>query len=406
MIQQYRDALDGRTYYLETDKPVGGGGEAFVYRVQGDGSQLAKVYHKPRPDASAKLAFMLANPPNNPTATRNHQAYAWPTALITTVKSRSIVGFLMPHVTGMKEVFDFYNPGQRRKTCAKFTYRYLMQSARNIAGIMNELHSKGYVVGDVNQRNILVSDSAMVTVLDTDSFQCRDPKSGHLYLCRVRSDGFIAPEVYHRGLKDSERTIEQDLFGLAVLIFHLLMEGVHPFSAKYIGPGEPPHVQQSIIAGVFPYAQRNNLFVPMPTALPFETLNPELRQLFLRCFVDGHTTPAARPRAKEWQRALAKAAKELVVCERQPQHYYGGHLGGECPWCARVRRGLPDSFPQFTKPSRGSAQTTSRSRRAAPQSAGVSFGTAGEPSKSAGTRTFFIAIGVIGFLLFLLAMIQ
>ena len=351
MTLRVRDAADGRVYHLDTDAPVGKGGEADIYPVEGDVSRVAKVYKKPAPDRAAKLEFMLANPPTNPTEGQNHAAYAWPTALIRSWRGQNIVGFLMPRASRMKEVFEFYNPAQRRQICAQFTYQYLMQTARNIAGIMRELHSKGYVVGDVNQRNILVSDSALVTVLDTDSFQFRDPQTRTLYLCRVRTDGFIAPEAYATGLTDVQRTVEQDLFGLGVLIFHLLMEGVHPFACRYTSAGEPPNLQQSVIAGNFPYGRHSSDFGPMPTAPPFDMLAPEVAALFVQCFVDGHKMPSRRPTAEEWQRVLNRASRDLVACTRNPQHYYGRHLGQRCPWCARTDRGLLDSFP-YTMPVR------------------------------------------------------
>jgi len=345
-----RDATSGQAYYLETDEPIGGGGEAKVYQVQGHPGLLAKVYKDHIDDMRGKLSFMLANPPENPTASRNHQAYAWPSVLICAGDHDKVVGFLMPRVNGMREVFEFYNPAQRRQTCALFDYRYLMQTARNIAGIMSELHSKGYVIGDVNQRNFFVSDSAMVTVIDTDSFQFRDKQSGQLFLCRVRSVGFIAPEAYKKGLKYVERTVEEDLFGLAVLTFHLLMEGVHPFACRYKGPDEPPPLDKNVMDGNFPHKRADSRFEPPPTAPPFEILSPELRALFMRSFIDGHGTPTARPTAKEWQRALSKASKELVTCVRVPSHFFPAHLGQACPWCARVERGFADSFPSLVSP--------------------------------------------------------
>jgi DNA-binding helix-hairpin-helix protein with protein kinase domain len=189
-----------------------------------------------------------------------------------------------------------------------------------------------------------VSDSALVTVLDTDSFQFRDPQTGNLHLCRVRTDGFIAPEVYATGRNNIERTVEQDLFGLAVLIFHLLMEGIHPFAGRYQGPGDPPPLQQNVIAGNFPYNPSCTTLSPMPTAPPFTMLSATLRALFLRCFIDGHSTPTARPTAKEWQKALHQAAKQLVSCTKSPHHFFDKDLDG-CPWCTRVEMGLADSFP-------------------------------------------------------------
>ena len=345
-----RDAA-GKDYRLVADSPIKGG-EARIHRVHGDESVLAKVYIHPQHERSTKLTWMLANPPKNPTAKQQHHAYAWPTALLREANSDTVVGFVMPRMSGMREVADFYNPGMRRRTCAHFNYKYLMQTARNIAGIMSELHSKGYIIGDVSQKNMFVSDRALVTVLDTDSFQFRDPQTGLLYQCRVRTWGFIPPEVSAAGRNNIERTVYEDLFGLAVLVFHLLMEGVHPFACKFSGAGEPPHAQENIVSGNFAYRPISSEFSPMPTAPPFEMLAPELRTLFMRCFVDGHTTPSARPSAKEWREALHHASKELVVCSENPHRFFGGHLGADCPWCARVRRQLRDSFPKVVEPPR------------------------------------------------------
>ena len=338
-----RDIAHDRFYYLETASPLASGGEAFIYDVRGEPSLVAKIYKQRHEETADKLAVMLANPPKNPTERQGHQSYAWPTALISPPDASAIIGFLMPKITGMRIVFDFYNPGQRRDNCPSFDYRYLLQTARNLAGIMREVHSRGYVVGDVNQKNIYVSDSTLVTLLDTDSFQILDPQTGRLFLCRVQTDGFIAPELFKTRRKDIERTAEQDLFGLAVVIFHLLMEGVHPFSGVDPGPGEPRKAQERIISGDFPYAAGSRLR-PMPIAPPFEILHSDLRALFLRCFVDGHSDPRARPTAKEWQQALSKAAQELQCCKVNEQHYYGAHMGA-CPWCERVSRQFKDPFP-------------------------------------------------------------
>jgi DNA-binding helix-hairpin-helix protein with protein kinase domain len=365
---QVRDVATGRFYDLEAVAPIAKGGEAWIHKVRGDPSLVAKVYKKRDTDSDSefekrrsevveKLAVMLANRPRNPTAQHNHESYAWPTAMISRRNDNSVIGFLMPRIGEMKELFQVYNPSSRRLECPYFDYRYLIQTARNICGIMREIHSKNYVVGDVNQKNILVSDRAMVTVIDTDSFQIKDPRTGHLYLCCVRTDGFIAPEATSPGRRDVERTVEQDLFGLAVLVFLLLMEGVHPFSGIDPGVAEPGTIQQRVISGAFAYAPGSKL-LPMRTAPGFETLHPELRELFIRCFVDGHSKPDARPSASDWKRALSTAAKELRNCNVNEHHIHGAHLGDTCPWCARVSRGLNDSFPK-----KSSVKTVSPSLR-------------------------------------------
>src|SRR5262245_23456987 len=348
--KKVRIVAGGGYCQLEADAPVASGGEANIYSVRGDKSLLAKVYIKPTVERAEKLACMLANPPRNPTEAQNHRSYAWPTALISSRASDKVIGFLMPRVTDVKCIFDFYNPCQRRQTSTYFDYRYLNQTRSTIAGIMAELHSKRYVVGDVSQKNVFVSDSALVTLLDTDSFQIRDPKSGQLHRCYVRSPGFIAPEAFKVNPIGAQRQVEEDLFGLGVLVFHLLMEGVHPFSCLYPESDEPPRIQQSIVLGNFAPGRPAAPFKPIPTAPPFDMLAPGLRQLFIRCFVDGHTTPSARPTAKEWQKELSKASQELKVCSRNSQHHYAPHLGDACPWCARIGQGFRDSFPPHPPP--------------------------------------------------------
>jgi|RhiMetdeSRZDD1v2_1073273.scaffolds.fasta_scaffold54761_5 DNA-binding helix-hairpin-helix protein with protein kinase domain len=399
MIETVRDPGTGQSYRLDAARPLATGGEAVVYNVPDHPGLVAKIYNPPRPERATKLEFMLANPPKNPTAAQNHPAYAWPSALLTTTTSSAIVGFLMPRITGMKEVFTFYNPGSRRRTLPKFDYRYLMQTARNIAGVMAELHSRGYLIADVSQKNILVSDAALVTVLDTDSFEFRDPKTNVLHLCSVRTPGFIAPEGYHAAPKDP-RAVEEDRFALAVMVFHLLMEGVHPFACKYSGQGEAPRLQQNVVAGRFPYKLSSSpVYQPMPIAPPFGMLPAEIQSLFIRCFVTGHQAPAERPTAKEWQKALTDASKNLTPCTKSKYHYYGNHLGAECPWCARIARGFPDPFPEKMEPVKPPPVAAPRPRvEAAPAPASAPqkpASAAASPSPLKALLFIALAIGIL-----------
>ena len=165
---------------LDLTSNLGHGGEALIYAVPPDETLVAKVYHKPTDSAYAhKLVAMLANPPENPMAKQGKISIAWPMDLLRTVDgSQSVVGFLMPRVTGMHSILDFYNPKTRRQKCPFFSYLYLHRTARNLAAAVGALHARGYCVGDVNESNILVSDTALVTLVDTDSFQVRDPDTG------------------------------------------------------------------------------------------------------------------------------------------------------------------------------------------------------------------------------------
>jgi DNA-binding helix-hairpin-helix protein with protein kinase domain len=334
---------------LNLTASLGQGGEACVYAVANDDKLVAKVYHKPTVTHAHKLQAMLANPPENPTANLGHISIAWPQELLQGVDgSGRIIGFVMPRIQGMRPIIDFYNPRTRRQHCPLFNYQYLLRTARNLAAAFAALHASRYCVGDVNESNILVSDTALVTLVDTDSFQVRDSEKNLVYRCAVGKPEFTPPELQNKIFAQYDRENSHDLFGLAVLIFQLLMEGTHPFSGIFQGMVEPPPYEARIIAGHFTYSQQRQVpYLPTPIAPPWEILHPSLQELFVRCFEDGHNNPQLRPNAQTWLSAIAQAEDSLVTCAVNPQHHYNNHLE-KCPWCERtLRLGGRDPFPSL-----------------------------------------------------------
>ncbi|MBO3463147.1 tetratricopeptide repeat protein [Aetokthonos hydrillicola Thurmond2011] len=316
---------------------LGRGGEACIYTVATDPDLVAKVYHKPTVEQAHKLEVMIAHPPENPTANLGHISIAWPIELLRSAEgSDRVVGFLMPRIQGMRPSIDFYNPRTRRQNCPLFNYQYLVRAARNLAAAFASLHASGYCVGDVNESNILVSDTALVTVVDTDSFQVRDPNSNFVYRCPVGKPEFTPPELQNKTFAECERTVTHDLFGLAVLIFQFLMEGTHPFSGIFQGYGDPPAYEARIAQGHFTYSQKRRIpYIPTPISPPWEILHPSLQDLFVRSFEDGYNNPELRPTAQTWLSALTETENSLVSCSVNSQHRYSNHLH-KCPWCERT----------------------------------------------------------------------
>ncbi|MBK1986690.1 tetratricopeptide repeat protein [Sphaerospermopsis aphanizomenoides BCCUSP55] len=328
---------------------LGRGGEACVYAVPSDENLVAKIYHKPIDTYAHKLQAMIANPPENPTANLGHISIAWPQELLQAADgSGSIIGFLMPRIQGMRPIMDFYNPGTRRQNCPLFSYQYLLRTARNLATAFAALHASQYCIGDVNESNILVSNTALVTLVDTDSFQVRDPEQNIIYRCSVGKPEYTPPELQNKTFADYDRESYHDLFGLAVLIFQLLMEGTHPFSGIFQGLFDPPAYEARIVAGHFTYSQKQKVpYLPTPIAPPWEMLHPRLQELFVRCFEDGNSNPELRPTAQAWLSAIAEAEESLVTCAVNPQHFYHHHLD-KCPWCERaLQLGGRDPFPSL-----------------------------------------------------------
>ncbi|HOF89127.1 MAG TPA: hypothetical protein PLZ36_13650 [Armatimonadota bacterium] len=324
--------------------PIARGGEAGLYPIVGTELLIAKVYHRPTLDRAMKLDAMIARPPVDPMSARGHPSIAWPTdRLLTDEAPPRFMGYVMPRVEHMRPVFSFYNPRTRRKTCPLFHYRYLVRTARNLAAAFRALHDRGYVVGDVNESNVLVSETALVTLVDTDSFQV--PAEAGVYRCPVGKPEYTPPELQGVRFREVDRKPEHDNFGLGVLIFLLLMEGTHPFAGRYTDPGDVPPLPDRILAGHFPYsAMRRGPYEPMSTAPPIGILHPEVRNLVRLCFDHGHAHPAERPTAADWQQALDHAENSLTTCKANPQHVFRTGFGA-CPWCQRAERLGFDTYP-------------------------------------------------------------
>jgi DNA-binding helix-hairpin-helix protein with protein kinase domain len=350
---QVRTERTGRIFDLH--EPFRSGGEGAIYEVPHYPNLVAKVYHAQRrtPERIAKLQIMVAHPPVNPTEHLNHPSIAWPTELLRDIATNQLVGFVMPRVRQMLPLSEVYNPRARRRQLPLFNYRYLVRTARNLCAAVQAVHQAGYVIGDLNESNVLVSDQALVTLVDADSFQVRDPETGVVYRSLVGKPEYTPPELQGCSFADVDRQPEHDAFALAVLIFRLLMEGFHPFDGVYGGRGEPPEMGARIRNGYFPYARGRTGIEPSPLAPPFEMLHPDLQALFVRCFEEGHRNRSVRPRVEDWLAALEGAEDALQQCGQNEQHYYWGHLAG-CPWCARQQAlGGRDPFPSRASVSSG-----------------------------------------------------
>jgi DNA-binding helix-hairpin-helix protein with protein kinase domain len=335
---------DGQPVRLPT-KPRARGGEATLFNWLDRPDLLAKVYHKPTPEHAAKLSAMLAHPPAASVRSGPHPAVAWPLDRLLSAEDHTIVGYVMPYVAEAHPAVEFFNPRSRLRLCPLFHHGYLLRTARNLAEAVRALHERGYVVGDLNESNVLVTSQAFVTLVDADSMQVpRQPGPG-CYRCPVGKPEYTPPELQRLRFRDFDRGPEHDAFALSVLIFQLLMQGVHPFAGRPLEHRDATDLATRIMAGQWPYARSRPVpFRPSPHAPPFESLPPAVQDLMRRCFEDGHARSMRRPSAAEWFTALSEAEQHLAACPVNPQHVFSRHFQ-DCPWCRLTGRLGRDPFP-------------------------------------------------------------
>jgi DNA-binding helix-hairpin-helix protein with protein kinase domain len=336
--------MAARSYYDAAGRPValgrqlGVGGEGAVFEIPASPASVAKVYHKPLPkDHQAKLQAMAALA--RPEVLR---VAAWPTATLHDGRPGAVVGVVMPKVAGHKEVHHLYSPASRKKEFPQADWAFLAHAGANCARAFESIHRAGHVIGDVNQSNVLVSPQATVALIDCDSYQVQ--ANGRRFLCGVGVDLYTPPELQGRSLRGLERTPNHDRFGLAVLVFHLIFVGRHPFSGRFLGRGDMP-LERAIAEYRFAFGSRASAkgMAPPPHSLTLGSTSPALAALFERAFDDRSSQPDARPTPAEWITALEAFKAELRPCAAEPGHKYPGRLG-RCVWCELSRQGAPNFF--------------------------------------------------------------
>jgi len=315
-------------------KELGRGGEGAVFPVTGAPDLVAKIYLKPPAPAKAdKLRSMARNA--SPALLR---VAAWPVDVLTD-PAGAVRGFLMPKVSAREDVHELYSPKSRRRAFPNVDFRFVVRAATNIARAFAQVQAVGHVIGDVNHGNALVGRDGTVVLIDCDSFQVRD--GARMFTCDVGVPLFTPPELAGRGFRGLRRTANHDAFGLAVLLFHLLYLGRHPFAGKY-ADGEMP-IERAIAESRFAYganAARVGMSRP-PGTLALDVYGADVAQLFERAFEPPGESP--RPAPTQWVEVLQALESRLERCRASATHFFprrpGGPDGGApaCCWCALER---------------------------------------------------------------------
>lgn len=305
---------------------IGKGGEGAVYEVLGQPNTVAKVYlHDISQDRSDKLVAMQSL--LTPALT---SLTAWPSDLLR-LPNGKIGGFLMPNMRGSKDIHTLYSPKSRISEFPSADWRMLVRASLNTARAFAVLHEAGCLVGDVNHGGVRVAPDATVKLIDCDSFQIHS--GGRTFVCEVGVDNFTPSELQGKPFKTTTRAANHDNFGLAVLIFQMLMMGRHPFAGRYRGPEEMP-IPKAISQFRYAYsrdASSTGMQAP-PNTAPVAAASPEIAALWEQAFGRSGSGVGGRPTAQQWVRALSSLESKFAKCNRNPAHYFvSSH--GHCPWC-------------------------------------------------------------------------
>lgn len=333
---------------------LGCGGEGEVYEIAGNHNLVAKIYFdskfnpssespKPRQELKEKIETMLDQPVDP--YINGVLTVAWPQDILTNQQGQ-FVGYIMPRVNSKYHIFAASRERERVKLYPNYTWRTAITIAYNLALAVKVVHNTNAIIGDMNPNNIMIDEKGYVTLIDTDSFNITNKRTGKIYKCSVGVPEMLAPELQGKNLaKDNSIFTKQtDSFALSIHIFNMLMNNCHPFGCVGLNKSQSSSsnnpIVHNIVKGNCPYVT-NGSGTTSPDAPDVMMLPKEIRQLFDRTFRYSSSTAvqsvtiSKRPSAEEWQNALGRLYKsEMMECQKDVSglHLYPASYS-KCPWC-------------------------------------------------------------------------
>jgi len=230
---------DGNIYELKSDISKGGGLEGIVYSTNFD--YVCKIFKERRlTDLKLqKLKLMITKKPYV-------KGVCWPLSILYNYNNDA-VGYLMLlagkffdeaidlwHIIGKKNISKFY---------PDYKTLDLVEVSLDILDKIDQLHQYNIILGDIKPANILItSKNSFIYFVDTDNYQIENLP------CTGGEPEFTPPE--RQGLKYDTylRTIEEESFAVATLLFMIFMLRIAPFRKKFGGT-----VTENIKGNDFPY---------------------------------------------------------------------------------------------------------------------------------------------------------
>ena len=284
---------DGKPVALFEKDRLGGGGEAdvFLYRKE----KAVKIFKKKDEEKEKKLKSLLTMSLDRAICKPEKLLY-----IKETTGTPTMVGYVMPYKKGKTLAESVFQPMVFLELYPRWTRVELTDMAIRALEAIANLHSKNILIGDVSSSNIIIGDHPQdVTFIDVDSFQIGD------YACKVGNVAFISPRL--QGQLFAHRTIEDELFAVATLLFMIFLLGRSPYRNE--GNSLSDNIKNLNFA--FPFEEGEQASVIAPKGIwdrVWNALPYDIRKAFYRSFKKGESVST-----DEWISLLKNYKSELEV---------------------------------------------------------------------------------------------
>lgn len=296
------DSTEGSTLLT---KELSRGGEGVVYKTD-NGKTCIKIYSKTSAERNEKLRFMMdANIKFSTTEEKGE--ICWPTRLITHPRyPGEIIGFEMKLADKAISLEQLRNELISNVNRWGWNQIDLVELCKNIMDTFLSLHhdepNPKVLMGDVNEKNILVTENKKVYFIDVDSYQVKDK------YCTVGTPEYTSPRLYRKGCKFSEekRTVGDERFAIAHLLFYILMLGDTPYSTDINYT-----LKDCIIKKRYRYY--NDSSKKNRHNFKYRNLSQRVQKAFMDVFssTDKHDHPELYPDDRSWHEMLCEMENQI-----------------------------------------------------------------------------------------------
>jgi len=348
--------IDGRPYTFNTEdesQVIGEGGEAIVMkwtpsqeftRKYGDVPYLVKLFFEDTPLQVAAAKMRQKKLPQFPKNLRRNAIS--PICFATDPRTGRIIGIVLPLVDNVKPLVKLMDKKYRKEV--GFTQEDAAKVLINLHALILGVHRAGVVIGDFNDKNVLVNiDTLEVFLIDVDSAQWGT------WTSLVATAEFSDPTLLDQDqnlLRGARYSQTSDWYSFTVMVYQLFTlshpyrDGVHRPKRK---PGAPREVRQNFSERV---ASRLSVFDPT---------------------VHLDTTGVKRPhRPASLPEELGLFMRDVFVSDRRetpfPITLLTAFQWMTCPACGREHGRVKCPSPQCGAPGFPPLRTNAQPRPAAP----------------------------------------
>lgn len=268
----------------------------------------ATTYSTDRPGLSAKLfsaasvnTFLEKKVERMLSRDRKYNGLCWPVDELKDGKGQ-FIGYLLPEAKGEPLHLSIFKRARLQQLFPAWTKKDLCELALTILELIKYLHSRNILLGCINPAAIRIIDKKNVFFLDTDNYQIEG------FPTLVHNLTFTPPELLGRRIYLC--TKENDNYGVALLLFMLMMPGKLPYT-----PGNGSSPEEKIINSHFSFSfkdEHGSYAMPSAWRFMWSHLTP-FKPLFYSTFKRGerYSNPDQRRSVDEWIGTLRYFMKEL-----------------------------------------------------------------------------------------------